>query len=240
MPDYVRPHTRQPQPGGRPAFDNCNSSTPPLMVGLPTVTDIHHHHHHYLPNITNCMPCMAGSNPSNSNSGSDSGTSMRDSDLNGVNTKITDLYSEIEHLKQKINHLNDIVTDLMKQTTDIGTKLILTGVHVDQNTNLFELVRRIILDKLLLKDLRNDIYSATRTKDGVVFDVANALDKRRILSKAKENLGNETFKILDYYVKDGVEVKNDADVPKIDVRFGDDDAEADTNDDTNEEDEDEN
>lgn len=119
----------------------------------------------------------------------------------------------------------------MKQTTDVGTKLILTGVHVDPGTNLFELVRRILLDKLLLKDLRNDIYSATRTKDGVVFDVANALDKRRILAKAKENLGDEDFKILDYYVEDGVKNKSDGDIPNVDVRFGEEDDANDNDDD---------
>lgn len=228
-----RTTTRQPpqRPYERP-YDNCNPSTPPLTVtSQPTVTDIHHHHHHYLPNFTNCVPLQGFQNGGHgngngfSNNGNGNSNSAKDVDLTGVNARLDEAFSEIEHLKNKINHLNDIVTELMKTTTDVGTKLILTGVHVEPGTNLFDLVRRILLNKLLLKDLRNDIYSATRTKDGVVFDVANALDKRRILAKAKEYLADEDYKILDYYVEDGVKDKADGDIPDVEVRLGEDEEE---------------
>lgn len=154
---------------------------------------------------------------------SGSAGAARDVDLSGVNEQLTKAFTEIDRIKNKINHLNDIVTELLKTTSDVGTKLLLTGARVEPGSNLFETVNRVLQNRLELKDLRNDIYSATRTKDGVVFDVANALDKRRILARAKERLADDEMKILDYYVEDGVKNKSDGDIPSIDSRVGEDD-----------------
>lgn len=100
---------------------------------------------------------------------------------------------------------------------------MLTGATIDQSTNLFELVRHIILDRLDLKDLKNDIYSATRTKKGIVFDVASGLDKRRILARARERLNrdDEELRIQDYYDENTKEDDDGSSESLIDVRFGD-------------------
>lgn len=126
----------------------------------------------------------------------------------------------LENMKLKVATLSEVVDELINSNSN--TKLILTGATFDQSTNLFELVRHIILDRLDLKDLKNDIYSATRTKKGIVFDVASGLDKRRILARARERLSgeDEELRIQDYY--DGDTKDDDGSSESlIDVRFGD-------------------
>lgn len=127
----------------------------------------------------------------------------------------------LENMKLKVTTLSDVVDELINSNSN--TKLILTGATFDQTTNLFELVRHIILDRLDLKDLKNDIYSATRTKKGIVFDVASGLDKRRILARARERLSgdDEELRIQDYYDADTKEDDGSSE-SLIDVRFGDD------------------
>lgn len=76
----------------------------------------------------------------------------------------------LENMKLKVATLSDVVDELINSGNS-NAKLLLTGATVDATTNLFELVRHIILDRLELKDLKNDIYSATRTKKGTVSAV---------------------------------------------------------------------
>lgn len=127
----------------------------------------------------------------------------------------------LENMKLKVATLSEVVDELINSNSN--TKLMLTGATIDQTTNLFELVRHIILDRLDLKDLKNDIYSATRTKKGIVFDVASGLDKRRILARARERLNrdDEELRIQDYYDGDTKEEDDGSSESLIDVRFGD-------------------
>lgn len=90
----------------------------------------------------------------------------------------------LENMKLKVATLSEVVDELI-DSQNSNTKLLLTGAQIDQTTNLFEMIRHIILDRLDLKDLKNDIYSATRTKKGIVFDVASGLDKVCILFYVK-------------------------------------------------------
>lgn len=125
----------------------------------------------------------------------------------------------LENMKLRVATLSDVVDELIN--TSGNTKLILTGAQIDSTTNLFELVRHIILDRLELKDLKNDIYSATRTKKGIVFDVASGLDKRRILARARERLNrdDEELRIQDYY-DESAKPDDESAESLIDVRFG--------------------
>lgn len=131
---------------------------------------------------------------------------------------------QLENMKLKIATLSEVVDELI-DSQNSNTKLLLTGAQIDQTTNLFELIRHIILDRLELKDLKNDIYSATRTKKGIVFDVASGLDKRRILARARERLNrdDEELRIQDYYDPNDASTKEDdgSSESLIDVRFGD-------------------
>lgn len=133
----------------------------------------------------------------------------------------------LENMKLKVATLSEVVDELINSNTN--TKLVLTGAKVDATTNLFDLVRHIILDRLDLKDLKNDIYSATRTKKGIVFDVASGLDKRRILARARERLrgDDEELRISDYYDGNNQDSSSSKDSDEseaesiIDTRFGD-------------------
>lgn len=126
----------------------------------------------------------------------------------------------LENMKLRVATLSDVVDELINSNGN--TKLVLTGATIESTTNLFELVRHIILDRLELKDLKNDIYSATRTKKGIVFDVASGLDKRRILARARERLNrdDEELRIMDYYDAD-TKTADGSSESIIDVRFGD-------------------
>lgn len=129
----------------------------------------------------------------------------------------------LENMKLKVATLSEVVDELI-DSQNSNTKLLLTGANIDQSTNLFEMIRHIILDRLDLKDLKNDIYSATRTKKGIVFDVASGLDKRRILARARERLNrdDEELRIQDYYDAEAKEEDDDGSSESlIDVRFGD-------------------
>lgn len=194
------------------AFDNCNARTPTMRV-FPQ--EVHHYHHHYLPTIPNTgcgpIPNSFGSNgqfpqPNSQDSGQQLFRQMRQ------------VMVALENMKLKVATLSEVVDELINSNSN--AKLLLTGANIDTTTNLFELVRHVILDKLELKDLKNDIYSATRTKNGIVFDVASGLDKRRILGRARERFRDvDGLRIQDYY--DG-ETKTEGAEPIIDVRFRDD------------------
>lgn len=232
-------NTRPPLQTMRPPINtvnDCNASTPTMRV---TPQEIHHHHHHYLPDLSqNCGPTGTmgsgsgsvggGYGGGSSGSGSTSSDSSDDKNSNGRETiqtlsaKLREVMITVESMKTKIATLSDVVDELINSSG--SAKLLLTGAKLESTTNLFELVRHVILDRLDLKDLRNDIYSATRTKEGVVFDVASGLDKRRILARARERFtGDDELRIQDYYDKD-TRKDNEKDVESfIDVRFGDED-----------------
>lgn len=220
-------NTRPPIQTMRPPINtvnDCNASTPTMRV---TPQEIHHHHHHYLPDLSqNCGP--TGTMGSGSGSGStSSGSSDNDNGSETIQTlsaKLREVMITVESMKTKIATLSDVVDELINASG--SAKLLLTGAKLESTTNLFELVRHVIQDLLDLKDLRNDIYSATRTKEGVVFDVASGLDKRRILARARERFtGDEELRIQDYYDKE-TRKNNDKDVESfLDVRFGDEDDE---------------
>jgi len=140
--------------------------------------------------------------------------------------KVREMTAILENMKFRLSSLTEVVEDLIQQS-NIGTKLLLTGAKIEPGTNLFELLRYVLLERLELKDLKNDIYSATRTKDGVVFDVASALDKKRILTRSRERLtDDEDIRIVDYYLEPEIDTEGK---PKpdlasmIDSRFGGDD-----------------
>lgn len=208
---------RPQQPSRGTSFnENCNASTPPMRV-FPQ--EIHHHHHHYLPTIQN--GCQM---PYNVHSGTNfnyAQPNTQDSaSIQQLVTQMRQFMAALENMKLRVTTLSDVVDELINSNTN--TKLLLTGAKVEATTNLFELVRHVVLDKLELKDLKNDIYSATRTKNGIVFDVASGLDKRRILARARERFkDDEELRIQDYY--DGETKSTDGSSESIiDVRFGED------------------
>lgn len=213
-------NTRPPLQTMRPpvnTVNDCNASTPSMRV---TPQEIHHHHHHYLPDLQQNNCGAAGSGTSSGNMGyGDNGDAET---IKSLSAKLREVMAAIESMKTKVATLSDVVDELINSSG--SAKLLLTGAKLDATTNLFELVRHVILDRLDLKDLRNDIYSATRTKDGVVFDVASGLDKRRILARARERFAeSDELRIQDYYDKD-TRSSPDKEVESfIDVRFGDDD-----------------
>lgn len=240
-PDYTERPSRPPQsPRGTPVNENCNASTPPMRV-FPT--EVHHYHHHFLPTLapSSCPPYGGGdqhagggsggsANPSFNGGGSSSfpspdgqaGAAGTASSIQQLTHQMRQVMAALENMKLKVATLSEVVDELINSNTN--TKLLLTGAKVDTTTNLFDLVRHIILDRLDLKDLKNDIYSATRTKKGIVFDVASGLDKRRILARARERFRgeDEELRISDYY--DGDSNKNSDDGSSesiIDTRFGD-------------------
>lgn len=176
--------------------NNCNASTPSLKL---SPQEVQHHHYHYFPNFT----------------GDSCKNNERIEKLEGQVLLLTEI---LDNMKFRLSSLTEVVEDLISQS-DLGTKLLLTGAKIDAGTNLFELLRYVLLDRLELKDLKNDIYSATRTKEGVVFDVASALDKKRILTRAKERFTeDEDIRIVDYYVEGANKGKELASV--VDLRFG--------------------
>lgn len=216
-------NTRPPLQTMRPPINtvnDCNASTPTMRV---TPQEIHHHHHHYLPDLSqNCGPTGTMGSGSTSSGSFDDKTSNGRETIQTLSAKLREVMISVESMKTKIATLSDVVDELINASG--SAKLLLTGAKLESTTNLFELVRHVILDRLDLKDLRNDIYSATRTKEGVVFDVASGLDKRRILARARERfVGDDELRIQDYYDKD-TRSNNDKDVESfLDVRFGDED-----------------
>lgn len=226
----TRPPIQTPRPPVNTVSD-CNASTPTMRV---TPQEIHHHHHHYLPEMQgNCGgggaggSSFGGGNSGNvgNSAGTGTGTPLNDADretIQSLTLKLREVMATVESLKTKVVTLSDVVDELINNSG--SSKLLLTGAKLESTTNLFELVRHVILDLLDLKDLRNDIYSATRTKEGVVFDVASGLDKRRILARARERfLEDDWLRIQDYY---DVDARSDTDKEVeslIDVRFGADD-----------------
>lgn len=194
--------------------ENCNARTNTMRV-FPQ--EVHHYHHHYLPTIPSpgCPPSPNSYSAGSQYPSQNSGDSMQQ--LIG---QMRQVMIALENMKLKVSTLSEVVDELINSNTATNAKLLLTGAKIDATTNLFELVRHVILDKLELKDLKNDIYSATRTKNGIVFDVASGLDKRRILARARERLrDDEDLRITDYFDPEKVDGASE---PVIDVRFGDD------------------
>lgn len=202
--------TKTTQPKPKPTNNDCNASTTNLKV---TPQEVHHHHHHYFPNVSGSNPFGIGYGGGGDN-------------CKMVEEKVRELTAVLENMKFRLSSLTEVVEDLIQQS-NIGTKLLLTGAKIEAGTNLFELLRYVLLERLELKDLKNDIYSATRTKDGVVFDVASALDKKRILTRSRERLtDDEDIRIVDYYLDPEIdqEGKPKPDIASmIDSRFGADD-----------------
>lgn len=228
--------------------DNCNASTPPMRV-FPQ--EVHHYHHHFFgmaPNANNagCSSFGANQNPNGGTSSFNGGNSgftagggstgfnfpgAAQQDTQGGNAAIQQLQHQmkqvmiaLDNMKLKVATLSEVVDELINSNSN--TKLVLTGATIESTTNLFELVRHIIIDRLDLKDLKNDVYSATRTKKGIVFDVASGLDKRRILVRARERLNrdDEELRIQDYYDETDTKTDDSSEAERlIDVRFGSDD-----------------
>lgn len=216
---------------GTPAYENCYASTPPMRI-LPT--EVHHYHHNFLPTFgpNTCgggggrFPNGGGNSfgsggvnyPSPDGQGMGSGTSNT---IQHLTNQMRQVMATLENMKLKVATLSEVVDELINSNTN--TKLLLTGANVDATTNLFDVVRHIILDRLDLKDLKNDIYSATRTKKGIVFDVASGLDKRRILARARERLrgDDEELRITDFYDSNSDSKTDDVAAESIiDTRFG--------------------
>lgn len=244
-PEYTERPVRPTQPTrGTSVNENkeCNASTGPMRV-FPT--EVHHYHHHFLPTFgpNSCTggnggqyggqyPNGGGFNsnsggnggggsvnfPSPGSEGQNAGTA---SSIQQLTHQMRQVMAALENMKLKVATLSEVVDELINSNTN--TKLVLTGATVDSTTNLFDLVRHIILDRLELKDLKNDIYSATRTKKGIVFDVASGLDKRRILARARERLhgDDEELRITDYYDNDNKSDDSESSESIIDTRFGD-------------------
>lgn len=200
--------------------ENCNASTPPVRVSsFPQ--EVHHFHHHDLLGIQGGQGGQGGC-PSYTGAGTNFNRQQPNNAQDSATIKqmaeqIRQLTVAMETIKNKVSTLSDVVDELIN--TNTNAKLLLTGANIDSTTNLFELVRHVVLDKLELKDLKNDIYSATRTKNGIVFDVASGLDKRRILARARERFGDDDeLRILDY-IEDGVK-GDEASGQLVDLRFG--------------------
>lgn len=218
-------NTRPPLQTMRPPINtvnDCNASTPTMRV---TPQEIHHHHHHYLPDLSqgSCGPAGGFSGGSGGGGSTSSNGGINENEtIKTLSAKLREVMAAVESMKTKVATLSDVVDELINSSG--SAKLLLTGAKLEATTNLFELVRHVILDRLDLKDLRNDIYSATRTKEGVVFDVASGLDKRRILARARERFtGSDELRIQDYYDKD-TRSNPDKEVESfLDVRFGDQD-----------------
>lgn len=190
------------------AYDNCNARTPTMRV-FPQ--EVHHYHHHYMPQFPS-----AGCAPIPNSFGTNGQFPPQDSAQQLIG-QMRQIMIALENMKLKVSTLSEVVDELINSNSN--AKLLLTGAKIDASTNLFELVRHVILDKLELKDLKNDIYSATRTKNGIVFDVASGLDKRRILARARERFRDEDeLRIQDYY--DGETKPEGLDESIIDSRFG--------------------
>lgn len=233
-----RPIRPQQPTRGTSLNDNCNASTPPMKL---SPTEVHHYHHHFLPTFAPNGGC--GAPPYNGNggqypnggapgsTGGQSGNGGAGPDAQGgggvgggassiqqLTHQMRQVMAALENMKLKVATLSEVVDELINSNSN--TKLILTGATLESTTNLFELVRHIILDRLELKDLKNDIYSATRTKKGIVFDVASGLDKRRILARARERFrgDDEELRITDYY--DGDSKPDGSSESIIDTRFG--------------------
>lgn len=241
--DYTERPSRPPQTNRGPTLnENCNANSPPMRV-FPT--EVHHYHHHFLPTFGPSCSNGGGGNGGSAggqhngngngfgggSSGTSSGYPSPDGQGNGggngassiqqLTHQMRQVMAALENMKLKVATLSEVVDELINSNSN--TKLLLTGATVETSTNLFELVRHIILDRLELKDLKNDIYSATRTKKGIVFDVASGLDKRRILARARERFrgDDETLRIQDFY--DGDNKPDGSSESVIDTRFGDDD-----------------
>lgn len=210
--------------------DNCNASTPPMRV-FPS--EVHHYHHHSfgIPTNGGCNSFGGGQFGSQNGGFTASGSTFSgQQETQGGSSAIQQLQHQmkqvmiaLENMKLKVATLSEVVDELINSNGN--TKLVLTGAQIDSTTNLFEFVRHIISDRLDLKDLKNDVYSATRTKEGIVFDVASGLDKRRILVRARERLNrdDEELRIQDYYEDDAKPDDSSEAERIIDVRFGSDD-----------------
>lgn len=231
---HTNTNTNTNQHGGTSVNENCNASTPPMRVHQ--VQEVHHFHYNYLPTPApngGCPPYPPNQYQPNGGSGGygpNSGGGFNNQpggDAQGATGSIQQLMGQmrqvmqaLENMKLKVATLSEVVDELINSNSN--TKLLLTGAQVESTTNLFDLVRHIILDRLELKDLKNDIYSATRTKKGIVFDVASGLDKRRILARARERFRGEEeeLRITDYY--DGEAKPDGSSESVLDTRFGDD------------------
>lgn len=211
--------TERPEATTRPPIqkpiNDCNASTPTMRV---TPQEIHHHHHHYLPDTQrgSCGSGIGGNEFGNNFGGIGGGNDKEN--IRQIMIKLREMMITLDSVKMRLSTLSDVVDELINAGG--SAKLLLTGAKLDATTNLFELVRHVVLDRLDLKDLRNDIYSATRTKEGVVFDVASGLDKRRILARARERFTEkDELRIQDYYDSDSKTAPRESE-PFLDVRFG--------------------
>lgn len=165
-------------------------------------SEIHHHHHYHYDSSAAPVPPVPPHDSSTITTAADPlscNTSYFEKIVNQLNVTLAQLQSlhdKTEPLNAKINSLEEVLRELLEDT-EIGTKLLLTG-NPPPEKNLFEAVRGVITEKLDLHDLSENIVSAEQNSDGIVFEMATSVDKKRILFRARDLLKSSSLHIVDF------------------------------------------
>jgi len=171
--------------------------------------DIHHHHHYYNENSsTYAAHCPTV----------DQSLEKISNQLNVVLEQIKSLHDKTEPLKNKIDSLEEVIGELLKGK-DNGTKLLLIGHNPPYDSNVYEAIRGVIIDRLDLHDLSSSIKFAKLEKNGIMFELKTSIEKQRILLRAQERFNTDKRKIVNYSSNE--ERKLNSEVPEVYFRTSD-------------------
>lgn len=121
--------------------------------------------------------------------------------------QIQSVHDKIAIMLDKLETIEEVLQFSILQKENENTKLLMKGFPAYIG-NPETTVRSVLIDKLGLQNFVTHYLTAASTDDGIVFDVKNIIDKKRILYRAADRLSNSHLKIIDYIVYD------------IDLRFG--------------------
>lgn len=171
--------------------------------------DIHHYHHYYNETSSTTAQCPTENKPNEF-------YEKISNQLNVVLMQLQSLHDKTEPLKSKIDSLEEVIGELLKDK-DSGTKLLLIGNNPPHDSNAYEAIRGVIIDRLDLNDLSSSIKFAELVNGGVMFEVKNSIEKQRILVRARERFNTDKRKIVEC---GNEECRSESDIPEIYFRTG--------------------
>lgn len=115
--------------------------------------------------------------------------------------------AKLAKVLEKIETMEEVLQFSVIEEKNANNKLMLTGFPKN-TTNPQSTVRSVLVDKLGLENISNHILTASSTEDGIIFDMRNVVDKKRILYRAQDRLADSLIQIIEY-------IKYD-----LDVRIG--------------------
>lgn len=154
------------------------------MLSTVVSGDIHHHHHYYNETTSSTEQCQ---------------TSFEkiSNQLSVILIQLQSLHDKTGPLMSKVDSLEEVIGELLKDK-DNGTKLILIGNTPPSDSNVYEAIRGVIVDRLDLNDLSSSIKFAKLVNGGIMFEVKTSIEKHRILIRAQERFNTDKRKIVEY------------------------------------------